>query len=196
MENQEPWDPTFPVGYTLIPEAAYGSGMSTRPTPGPTHPARFPTLETLAAPSVVYDVATVAPTLKEESARRSGELGGGGKPGRGGSGIGSSGAGEEERFNSMAYNNAYVDGRWGLFCHVGAMQLITYKASLAGINMPASPVEPNCKACPAFHIKGVCNTGCGNATDRVAHTWEQDLLLLGWAVRAMLEIAAPSAPVA
>ena len=25
MENQEPWDPTFPAGYTLTSEAAYGA---------------------------------------------------------------------------------------------------------------------------------------------------------------------------
>ena len=34
MENQEPWLPTFPVGYTLTPEAAYRGVVSTRPTPG------------------------------------------------------------------------------------------------------------------------------------------------------------------
>ena len=37
MENQEPWEPTFPAGYTISPKAAYGGGVSTRPTPGPTH---------------------------------------------------------------------------------------------------------------------------------------------------------------
>ena len=30
----------------------------------------------------------------------------------------------------MAYNNAYVEGWWGLFRHAGAMRLITRKASL------------------------------------------------------------------
>ena len=75
------------------------------------------------------------------------------------------------------------------------MRLITCKASLAGVNLPASPVDPNCKACPAFHIKGMCNTGCGNAADHVTHNQEQDLPLWGWAVRAMLEIVAPLAPV-
>ena len=89
----------------------------------------------------------------------------------------------------------YVEGRWGLFRHAGAMRLITRKASLAGVGLPASPVEPNRKACLAFHIKGMCNTGCGNAADHVTHTREQDLPLCGWAVRAMPEITAPSAPV-
>ena len=84
---------------------------------------------------------------------------------------------------------------WGLFRHVGAMRLITRKTSLAGVDLPALPVEPNCKACPAFHIKGMCNTVCGNAADHVAHTQEQDLPLWGWAIREISDITAPSAPV-
>ena len=75
------------------------------------------------------------------------------------------------------------------------MRLITLKASLAGVKLPALPVDPKCKACPAFHIKGMCNTGCRNVTNHVAHTQEQDLPLWGWAVREILEIAEPSAPV-
>ena len=59
----------------------------------------------------------------------------------------------------MAYNNSYIEGRWDLFRHTGVMRLITRKASLAGVELPASPVEPNCKACPTFHIKGVRNKG-------------------------------------
>ena len=104
--------------------------------------------------------------------------------------------GEEERPNAITYKNAYVEGRWGLFRHAGTMRLITRKASLAGVELPSSPVDPKCKACPVLHIKGMCNTGCGNVTDHVVHTWEQDLPLWGWAVRAMPEITAPSAPVA
>ena len=70
----------------------------------------------------------------------------------------------------MAYNNDYVDGWWGLFRHVGGMRLVTLKASLAIVDLPASPIEPTCKACPAFHIKGMCNTWCRNASDNVPHT--------------------------
>ena len=88
-----------------------------------------------------------------------------------------------------------MEGRWGLFWHAGAMRLITRKSSLAGVEIPTSPVDPKCKACPAFHIKGMCNTGCRNVTSHAAHTQEQDLPLWGRAVRAMPEIAAPSAPV-
>ena len=63
------------------------------------------------------------------------------------------------------------------------MRLITRNASLAGVKLPASPVDPKCKACPDFHIKGMCNTGWENAADHVAHIREQDLPLWGWAVR-------------
>ena len=56
-------------------------------------------------------------------------------------------------------------------------------------------MDPKCKACLPFHIKGMCNTGCGNVTDHVAHTWEQDPPLWGWAVREMPEISGTSAPV-
>ena len=42
----------------------------------------------------------------------------------------------------MAYNNAYIEGWWGIFRHAGAMRIITCKASLAGVKLPALPVEP------------------------------------------------------
>ena len=196
MKNQDPWEPTFHTGYTLSPKASYVGGISTRPTPGPTYPARWPTSDTSAAPTVAAAAATVALTLKTESARRSSGRGGGGNPGRGSGGTGGGGEGSKERLNAMAHNNPYVEGRWGLLRNVGAMRLITCKASLAGIDLPALPVEPNCKACRAFHIKGMCNMGCRNADNHVEHTREQDPSLWGWSVRAMLEITAPSAPVA
>ena len=147
--------------------------MSTRPTPGSNHTAQWPPLETLAAPVVTF-AATVAPTLKAEQASQSGGQGVGTNPDRGGGGTGGGRAGEEERINSIAYNNAYVEGRWGLLWHAGAMRLITHIASLASVELSASPVDLKCKICPAFHIKGMCNMGCGNATNHVAHTQEQD----------------------
>ena len=88
----------------------------------------------------------MAPTLKAEPARRSGRQGVRGNLGHGGGGIGGGGLGYEERLNSMAYSNAYVEERWILFRHVGVMRLITRKASLAGFDLPASPIDPNCKA--------------------------------------------------
>ena len=114
---------------------------------------------------------------------------------RGGGGTGGGSVGEEERLKAIENNTAYVEGRWVLFQHKGAMRLVTRKASLAGIDIPASPVDPKCKSCPAFLIKGMCNTGCGNMTYHVVYTREQDLPLWGWAVRVMREISAPSAPV-
>ena len=77
----------------------------------------------------------------------------------------------------MAYNNAYVEERWGIFRNAGSMRFTTRKASLVGVNIPASLVDPNCKVCPALHIEGMCNMGFGNTADHVAHTQEQDLPL-------------------
>ena len=93
--------------------------------------------------------------------------------GGGGGGSGSRRAGKD-RPNAIAYNKAYVEDRWGAFRHAGAMQLITRKASAAGVEIPSSPLDPKCKACPAYHIKGICNTGCGNVGDHATHTREQD----------------------
>ena len=114
------------------------------------------------------------PTPKSKSASRGGGRGGttnlSGGGGGGGSGSGSAG---EEIPNAIAYNNAYVEDSWGAFRHARAMRLITRKASAAGVELPSSPLNPKCKVCPAYHIKGVCNTGCGNVGDHAVHTWEQ-----------------------
>ena len=89
-----------------------------------------------------------------------------------------------------------MEDRWGAFRHAGSMRLITRKANTAGVKLTSSPLDPKCKACPTYHIKGMCNTGCGNVGDHAVHTREQDLHLWEWAVKAMPEITAPSAPVA
>ena len=158
--------------------------MSSRPTSGPNHTARCPPSETFSALAVTA-TATVAPTLKATPASCSDGRGVVENPGRGGGGTGGGSAGEEERPNTIAYNNVYMEGRWGLFRHAGAMRIITRKASLAGVDLPALPVDPKRNVFPAFHIKWMCNTGCGNMTKHVANTREQDLLLWGWAVTAM-----------
>ena len=125
MENQDPWEPTFPSGYTLSLEAAYGGGVSTRPTQGLAYLSRWTTLDTSTAPTSAAATATAAPTLKSELARRiswgssRGIGGGGGSSGRSSGGVGGGGEGSEERLNAMAYNNAYVEGRWGLFLSRG-----------------------------------------------------------------------------
>ena len=154
MENQETWEPTFTVGYTLSPKSAYGGGVSTHPSQGPAYPSRWPTSDTSAAPISAVAAATVAPTLNTESARRSsGSRSVSGVTGegrrrlvRGSRSIGGGNEGAKERLNAMAYNNAYVEGQWALFRHAGAMRLITRKAILAGAKLPASLVEPTCKA--------------------------------------------------
>ena len=112
----------------------------------------------------------------------------------GGGGVGSGSTGDD-RPNFISYNKAYMEERWGLFWNAGAMRLITRKASASGVELPSSPIDSKCKDCPAYHIKGMCNKGCGNVGDQVTHTQEQDLPLWGWAVKAMPEITAPSAPV-
>ena len=148
MENQEPWDPTFPAGYTLSPETACEGSVSTHPAHGSDYPARWTTVDTSAAPTSATTVATVAPTAKSESARQSsgdrgisgGASGRGESSGHGNGGVEGGSEGAEERLNAMDYNNAYVDGQWGLFRHAGAMKLITHKASLAGSEFPASPI--------------------------------------------------------
>ena len=93
-------------------------------------------------------------------------------PGLGGGGAGGGSTGEEERPNAIAYNKTYVEGRWGLFWHARVMRLITQTAILAGVELPSSPVYPQCKACPTFHIKGMCNMVRDNITDHAAHTQE------------------------
>ena len=57
-------------------------------------------------------------------------------------GGGGSGSAGEERPNDIAYNNAYVEDRWGAFRHEGAMRLITRKSSAAGVELPSSPLDP------------------------------------------------------
>jgi hypothetical protein len=34
--------------------------------------------------------------------------------------------------------------------------------------------------CPTYHIKGMCNSRCGNAADHRTHTAEEDAPLLVW----------------
>ena len=119
--------------YTISPENAYGGSVSIRPTHGPAYLKRWPTVDTLSDPTSETTTVTAEPTAKAESARRSsggrgisgGTSGGGGSSGRRSGGIGGGGEGAKEHINDMAYNNAYVDGRWGLFQHAGAIKLIT-----------------------------------------------------------------------
>ena len=170
IDNQEPWEPTFPAVYTFLPDS------TNQPSPIPLTPARWNPVESQTAHP---RASPTLPTPKAEAASRGGGRGGtnpSGGGGRGGSGNGSTG---EERLNAIDYNNNYLEDRWGAFRHAGAMRLITRKASTAGVKLPSSPLDPKCKACPAYHIKGMCNTGCGNMGDHAVHTREQDPPPLG-----------------
>ena len=71
MENQEPWGPTFPAGYTLSPEATYGGGISSRPTHGPNPSARSTPSETTET-TLVTATAPVAPTKAKPESRGGG----------------------------------------------------------------------------------------------------------------------------
>ena len=153
MENHDPWEPTFPAGCTLLPETAYGGSVRDCLAHGPVYLARWPAVDTSAAPTSAATAATAASTAKAKLARWSsggriisgGASRGGENSGRRSGGVGGGGEGSEERQNAMTYNNAYVDEQWGIFRHAGAMRLITRKASLAGVKLPASPM-PTCKA--------------------------------------------------
>ena len=68
MENQEPWESTFPAGYTLSPETVYGGSGSACPAHGPAYPARWHVVDTSAAPTSVATAAAAASTERAESA--------------------------------------------------------------------------------------------------------------------------------
>ena len=114
------------------------------------YPERWPTVDTLAAPTSAATAVATASTAKAESVRRrsggrginGGASGGEGNLGRGSGGVEGGGEVARERLNTMAYNNSYVDGWWGLFRNAGAMRLIPPKASLVGVELPASPIDP------------------------------------------------------
>ena len=114
MENQEPWEPTFPADYTISPKTAYVGSVSARLAHGPAYPERYPAGDTLAAPTSAAIAATTSPTAKSESARwgsggrgiSGGASGGGGNSGRRIGGMRGGGKGAEECLNAMAYNNA------------------------------------------------------------------------------------------
>ena len=143
---------------------------------------------TAAAAAAARTTAAAASAAATTAAALAAAGGGGGRP------RARAPTADPPRLNQMAYNDAYVDGRWGLFRHAGAMRNIVRAAKEAGNHLPVSPIDPTCKACPAFHVKGMCNAGCGNAGDHKPHSREQDLPLWGWAVKAMPAVQAPVEP--
>ena len=59
IDNQEPWEPTFPAGYTFLPDTTIH-----RPSPGPPTPARWNPVESPTAPP------RAAPTLPTPKPRQ------------------------------------------------------------------------------------------------------------------------------
>ena len=135
MDNQEPWETTFPAGYTFLPDTA-----SLRLSQGPPTPARWNPLDIPTAPP---RAAPTPPTPKAEAASRGGGRGGNtnlsGGGGGGGNGSGSAG---EERPNYIAYNNAYVEDRWGDFRHAGGYAANHERGQRSGRRSPLVAPRP------------------------------------------------------
>ena len=133
IDNQEPWEPTFPAGYTFLPDS------NPRPSSIALNPARWNPVESHTAPP---KAAPTPPAPKADAESQGGGRGGSNHSGgRGGGGRGSGSAGKE-RPNAIAYNNSYLEERWGAFRQAGSMRLITIKASTAGVELPSLPLAP------------------------------------------------------
>ena len=60
--------------------------------------------------------------------------------------------------NAMAVNLGYNQGRWEVFRNAcGPVRALRKSAEEAGHVLPSSPLDPLCKSCVAYHIKGMCN---------------------------------------
>ena len=64
MENLNPWEPTFPAGYTLSTKTAYGGSVIACLSHELAYLVRWPVVDTLAAPTSAATTATAAPTTK------------------------------------------------------------------------------------------------------------------------------------
>ena len=60
MENQEPWEPTFPAGYTFLPDTASPWPSQGLPTPARWNPAETPTAPTRTVPTLPTPKAKTA----------------------------------------------------------------------------------------------------------------------------------------
>lgn len=56
--------------------------------------------------------------------------------------------------------------------------------------LPPAPTDQSSKMCPSYHIKGQCANNCGRKADHVAHTDEQDQLLVAWCTEYYRAISA------
>ena len=84
MENQEPWETTFPAGYTLVPNAAYRGNMIPRPIQGTHTSSRWGPAETSTAPPRTVPAPTASKKAEPASCRGGREFSA--KPSGGGGG--------------------------------------------------------------------------------------------------------------
>ena len=72
---------------------------------------------------------------------------------------------------AMAFNLGYNQGRWEVFCNAcGTVRALRKSAEEAGHIFPPSPLDPLCKICVAYHMKGMCNEACLNYVNHRDHT--------------------------
>ena len=69
IKNQEPWEPTFLVGYTLPPENAYGSIDNVRPAPKPAYLEVRPVVIASTAAASATAASAAALAVRAEAAR-------------------------------------------------------------------------------------------------------------------------------
>ena len=97
--------------------------------------------------------------------------------------------------NAMAFNLGYKQGRWEMFCNAcGPVRVLQKSAEEASHVLPPSPLDPSCKSCVTYHMKGMCNEACLNAGDHRDHTREQDMHLWGYLRLALSSAVDPENP--
>ena len=97
--------------------------------------------------------------------------------------------------NAMEFNMGYKQGPWEVFRNAcGPVRALQKSAEEAGHVLTSSPLDPSCKSCVAYHMKGMCNEACLNAGDHGDHTREQDLPLREWCRLALPLAGAPANP--
>ena len=79
MENQEPWEPTFPADYTLPPKNVYGGSGRGRQAPKPAYLSGRPAVNAATA-----GVSAALAAREEAAIRSSGVRGSSGSAGGGG----------------------------------------------------------------------------------------------------------------
>ncbi len=84
------------------------------------------------------------------------------------------------RTNSVLTNPIDVKPR---FKHFKQMNLRARDVKSRATEEPPMNTNKNCKMCPSFHFKGICNTNCGGAGDHGPHTDAQDDLLEAWGTK-------------